>query len=139
MAYEHLVQTGQLYDHLITELWRAGVNMPQDILKRRFLCDVLGLAWAEAHHEAGKWEHVIGPAVEDALARVLGDPTTCPHGNPIPGSAYQALTTQTLASVGVGAELSFAATLAVNTVEAMEDQLEMPSFAPTNSAISNAD
>ncbi len=57
-------------------------------LAERFLTDVLELSWAEAHHEAGKWEHVISPVVEDALDRVLGSPTTCPHGNPIPGSDY---------------------------------------------------
>ena len=28
--------------------------------------------------------------VESAMDRVLGDPTTCPHGNPIPGSDYTA-------------------------------------------------
>ena len=27
-------------------------------------------------------------AVETAIDRLLGSPTTCPHGNPIPGSAY---------------------------------------------------
>ncbi len=58
-------------------------------LAERFLTDVLGLSWAEAHHEAGKWEHVISPTVEVALVRVLDDPTTCPHGNPIPGSGYE--------------------------------------------------
>ena len=34
-------------------------------LAERFLTDVLGLTWTEAHHEAGKWEHVISPSVED--------------------------------------------------------------------------
>ena len=29
-------------------------------------------------------------AVEEAMDRVLGNPTTCPHGNPIPGSSYDA-------------------------------------------------
>ena len=58
-------------------------------LAERFLTDVLGISWAEAHHEAGRWEHVISPLVEDAMVRVLEDPTTCPHGNPIPGSDYQ--------------------------------------------------
>jgi DtxR family Mn-dependent transcriptional regulator len=57
-------------------------------LAERFLTDMLGLSWAEAHHEAGKWEHVISPAVEDAIVKQLDDPTTCPHGNPIPGSGY---------------------------------------------------
>jgi len=28
--------------------------------------------------------------VEDAMMRVLNDPTTCPHGNPIPGAGYEA-------------------------------------------------
>jgi len=58
-------------------------------LAERFLTDVLGLDWTDAHHEAGKWEHVISPDVEDALNRLLGEPTTCPHGNPIPGSSYR--------------------------------------------------
>lgn len=57
-------------------------------LAERFLTDVLHLSWAEAHHEAGRWEHVISDSVETAMARLLGNPTTCPHGNPIPGSAY---------------------------------------------------
>jgi len=57
-------------------------------LAERFLTDILGLSWAEAHHEAGKWEHVMSESVEDALDRFLGSPTTCPHGNPIPGSDY---------------------------------------------------
>ncbi|MFM8310986.1 MAG: metal-dependent transcriptional regulator, partial [Ilumatobacteraceae bacterium] len=46
----------------------------------RFLTDILGLSWAEAHHEAGKWEHVMSDAVEQAMTRLLGNPTTCPHG-----------------------------------------------------------
>jgi DtxR family transcriptional regulator, Mn-dependent transcriptional regulator len=57
-------------------------------LAERFLTDVLNLSWAEAHHEAGKWEHVMSEAVEKAMNRLLGNPTTCPHGNPIPGSNY---------------------------------------------------
>ncbi|MFA9566077.1 MAG: metal-dependent transcriptional regulator [Acidimicrobiales bacterium] len=59
-------------------------------IAERFLTDVLGLSWTVAHHEAGKWEHVISPQVEEALMKVLDDPTTCPHGNPIPGSEYTA-------------------------------------------------
>tara|TARA_Y100000590_G_scaffold85564_1_gene95684 strand:+ start:198 stop:893 length:696 start_codon:yes stop_codon:yes gene_type:complete len=55
-----------------------------------FLTDILGLSWTQAHHEAGKWEHIISGSVEEAMMRVLGEPTTCPHGNPIPGSDYAA-------------------------------------------------
>jgi DtxR family Mn-dependent transcriptional regulator len=71
-------------------------------LAERFLTDILGLSWADAHQEAGKWEHVISDPVEEAMVRVLGDPTTCPHGNPIPGSHYSAPATVALSAVEVG-------------------------------------
>lgn len=74
-------------------------------LAERFLTDVLELSWAEAHHEAGRWEHVISPSVEQALAKVLGDPTTCPHGNPIPGADYEVPEGAcTLSEIAVNAE-----------------------------------
>ena len=53
-------------------------------IAERFLTDVLGLSWANAHHEAGKWEHIMNQDVESAMNRVLHNPTTCPHGNPSP-------------------------------------------------------
>ncbi|CAI8369804.1 MAG: Iron-dependent repressor IdeR [Acidimicrobiales bacterium AG-410-I20] len=76
------------------QLTEDGKNLANQVVRRhrlaeRFLTDVLGLSWAEAHHEAGRWEHVISPSVEDAFLRILEDPTTCPHGNPIPGTDYQ--------------------------------------------------
>lgn len=74
-------------------LTEAGSTLAQTVVRRhrlaeRFLTDVLKLSWAEAHHEAGKWEHVMSDHVEEAMNRLLGEPTTCPHGNPIPGSDY---------------------------------------------------
>jgi len=70
-----------------------GVRLAETVVRRhriaeRFLTDMLGLSWASAHQEAGKWEHVISPEVEKAMVSKLGDPKTCPHGNPIPGSGY---------------------------------------------------
>jgi len=55
-------------------------------LAERLLTDVIGLAWEKAHEEAGRWEHVISDEVETLLVTLLGNPSTCPHGNPIPGS-----------------------------------------------------
>jgi DtxR family transcriptional regulator, Mn-dependent transcriptional regulator len=49
------------------------------------LVDVIGLAWEEVHIEACRWEHVMSEAVERRLIALLGSPSTCPHGNPIPG------------------------------------------------------
>jgi DtxR family Mn-dependent transcriptional regulator len=54
-------------------------------LAERLLIDVIGLAWDKAHEEAGRWEHVISDEVETLLVALLGNPSTCPHGNPIPG------------------------------------------------------
>lgn len=85
-----------------------GATLAERVVRRhrlaeRLLTDILGLSWADAHQEAGRWEHVISDAVEAAIVRLLGEPTTCPHGNPIPGSAYQAPDTVALSDLSVGA------------------------------------
>jgi DtxR family transcriptional regulator, Mn-dependent transcriptional regulator len=85
----------------------SGTRLAEQVVRRhrlaeRFLTDVLGLSWADAHREAGKWEHVISDEVEVAMDRLLGAPTTCPHGNPIPGSAYTSPATVPLAELEVG-------------------------------------
>ncbi|MBI2218730.1 MAG: metal-dependent transcriptional regulator [Candidatus Rokubacteria bacterium] len=56
-------------------------------LLERWLTDTLGLDWIDAHEEAHRLEHAISPRVENRLAELLGMPSTCPHGNPIPGMA----------------------------------------------------
>jgi DtxR family Mn-dependent transcriptional regulator len=73
-------------------------------LAERLLVDVIGLEWYKVHREAGRWEHVISDDVEARLVELLGDPATCPHGNPIPGSRSPALTSATrpLADVAEG-------------------------------------
>jgi DtxR family Mn-dependent transcriptional regulator len=55
-------------------------------LAERLLTDVIGLAWHKTHMEACRWEHVISDEVEERLVALLGNPPTCPHGNPIPGA-----------------------------------------------------
>ncbi len=54
-------------------------------LAERLLTDVLHIDLPDVYAEACKMEHVISPQVETRLAEVLGHPTTCPHGLPIPG------------------------------------------------------
>ena len=71
-------------------------------IAERFLTDILGLSWATAHHEAGKWEHVLSAEVEEAMNRVLNNPTTCPHGNSIPGSAHREVHMTSLADIQIG-------------------------------------
>jgi DtxR family transcriptional regulator, Mn-dependent transcriptional regulator len=74
--------------HLTAE----GRNVAEQILRRhflieRFLTDLLGLDWVKAHQEAHRLEHAVSQEVEERLAKLLSHPTTCPHGNPIPGKA----------------------------------------------------
>jgi DtxR family transcriptional regulator, Mn-dependent transcriptional regulator len=59
------------------------------MLAERLLTDILGLPWHKVHAEADRWEHVISDDVEARLVEVLGNPSTCPHGNPIPGSGVK--------------------------------------------------
>src|SRR3972149_8988879 len=58
-------------------------------LSERLLTDMLGLDWHKAHEEACRFEHAISPEVEEKISNALGGPTTCPHGNPIPGSGAE--------------------------------------------------
>lgn len=102
---EDLVDLGGAYIKLTTK----GHVLAESVVRRhrlaeRFLTDVLDLSWADAHVEAGKWEHVISPVVETAMTRMLGEPTTCPHGNPIPGSDYHAEDTRQLREIEVGSK-----------------------------------
>jgi len=106
MEHEQLINVGSTIS-----LTPTGVELAERVVRRhrlaeRFLTDVLGLSWAEAHVEAGKWEHVISESVEGALTRVLGDPTTCPHGNPIPGADYKAPDAHPLREVAVGSSFT---------------------------------
>lgn len=92
-------------------LTASGRELAEQVVRRhrlaeRLLTDILGLPWADAHLEAGKWEHVISEPVERAINRVLDNPTTCPHGNPIPGSSYAAPDTVALSHLGVGASFT---------------------------------
>jgi len=88
-------------------LTNHGRGLAEQVVRRhrlaeRLLTDILGLPWADAHLEAGKWEHVISEPVERAINRVLDNPTTCPHGNPIPGSSYAPPATVPLSDLLVG-------------------------------------
>ena len=74
------------------QLTNDGKKVAENIVRRhflteRFLTDLLGLDWVKAHQEAHRLEHAISQEVEERLAKLLKNPTTCPHGNPIPGAS----------------------------------------------------
>ncbi len=75
----------------VVRLTEAGRAAAEDIVRRhrlseRFLTDILGLGWAEAHEEAHRFEHAMSSRLEERILALLGNPTHCPHGSPIPGT-----------------------------------------------------
>lgn len=76
-------------------LTETGYNAAEAVLRRhrlteRFLVDMLGMQWHQVHEEACRLEHFISGAVEARVLASLNFPTTCPHGNPIPGQVPSA-------------------------------------------------
>jgi len=71
------------------KLTGEGLKLALSVFRRhrlaeRLLTDVLKLDWTDSHDEACKLEHVISDHVAKSIEKALGQPQTCPHGNPIP-------------------------------------------------------
>jgi DtxR family Mn-dependent transcriptional regulator len=95
------------------ELTDKGHRRAESVVRKhriaeRFLVDVVGLPWYEAHHEAGRWEHVISDEVEARFVAILNNPTTCPHGNPIPGTARDPVPQHPLTEIAAGTPITLA-------------------------------
>ncbi|MCA1836670.1 MAG: metal-dependent transcriptional regulator [Actinobacteria bacterium] len=71
-------------------LTEAGQRAAAEVVRRhrileRWLTDVLRLDWAAADREAALLAHGMSQLVLERLDAHLGRPSTCPHGNTIPG------------------------------------------------------
>jgi DtxR family transcriptional regulator, Mn-dependent transcriptional regulator len=97
------------------------------MLAERLLVDILKLPWADAHEEAHRMEHAISPRVEKQLMLLLGNPDTCPHGNPIPGIHKGGLQTKPLRKATEGE------TLIINNIsEHAEEDYELMHYLERN-------
>src|SRR5438132_6588699 len=70
------------------ELSSEGRTVALKIIRRhglleRLFTDILGVPWHMADAEASRLEHNITEDVEERIAHLLGNPRTCPHGQPI--------------------------------------------------------
>lgn len=83
----------QLTDAGRDQAWR---RVRRHRLTARLLSDVLGLPWWKVHSLTSAWEPLVDDEVEARIVDLLGDPGTCPHGNPIPGSANQPVFTEVM-------------------------------------------
>ena len=76
-------------DHNAISLTRDGLRLAERVVRRhrlaeRFLTDILELSWADAHQEAGKWEHIISEPVEAAIVARARQPHHLPPRQPDP-------------------------------------------------------
>lgn len=97
VALRRMIRDGlvRMTAHKEVELTPAGMRAAESIVRRhrimeRWLTDGLGLDWVTADAEAARLEHAVSEVVERRLYEVLGRPSTCPHGNPIPGHSEPA-------------------------------------------------
>ena len=91
-------------------LTAPGLKLAALVLRRHrlmelFLVQVLGMSWDEVHEEAERLEHAASDRVIDRIDAMLGQPSTDPHGDPIPDpdGAVLAQDYRTLLTCPVGA------------------------------------
>jgi len=113
---------------------RAEAIVRKHRLLERWLTDVLGLDWADAHVEAGRLEHSVSPLVEARLYEEMGRPNTCPHGNVIPGSGFQQPIGTPLSSIEQPRRVQV-----VRIVELAEEDLDLLRFLHKTGIVPGAD
>ena len=67
----------------------AGEKIARQIIRRHRLAEVLfhqviELDDERVENEACEFEHLLNPEVTESICTLLGHPSTCPHGKPIP-------------------------------------------------------
>jgi DtxR family Mn-dependent transcriptional regulator len=71
-------------------LSERGIEMARSVMRRHMLTEwllmsVLKVPWSQTHAEAHNLEHTVSEMIEEQMRINLGNPKTCPHGNPMPG------------------------------------------------------
>jgi DtxR family Mn-dependent transcriptional regulator len=93
----HKLEAEGLFEHVPyrgVRLAPLGRSRAEQILRRHriwecFLHDRLGVGWVDVHDLACSLEHAVDEDVTEPLADWLGQPASCPHGNPIPEAPNQ--------------------------------------------------
>jgi DtxR family transcriptional regulator, Mn-dependent transcriptional regulator len=111
------------------ELSPSGKGAADSIFRRHSLLEwlltgVIGLGWAESDEEAGRLQSAVSPRVEQKLAEFLGNPQTCPHGNPIDADAVRTRPRGVrLSEVSAGDEVTI-----LRITEEAEEDVELLSY-----------
>lgn len=77
--YQGIRLTGEGQREALKELRRHRIA-------EAFLVKVMGFGWHEIHEEANRISQALSEAVTERMAAMAGNPTRCPHGEPIPSS-----------------------------------------------------
>jgi DtxR family Mn-dependent transcriptional regulator len=92
VALQRLARDGwiEIAGNRSVALTEAGHSAAASIVRRhrlleRWLTDVLGFDWVAADAEAERLAPGVSELVLASLDEALGQPSTCPHGNTIPG------------------------------------------------------
>lgn len=90
MDGEGLIQVGENRDIGLTA---HGKTLAESIIRRhrlaaRMIVDLLGVPLHMVNGEAHRLEHAMSEGLEERIKAVLGNPTTDPFGQPIPGGGY---------------------------------------------------
>lgn len=90
MAREKLTFTTADKEVVLTKTGRRSAEsvVRRHRLAEKLAVDVLRIDLKRAHEEAHRLEHAFSPYLESKVVELLGNPTTCPFGHPIPGSNY---------------------------------------------------
>ena len=91
MTREKLVVTNSSKEINLTDIGRQSAEsiLRRHRLAKKLVVDVLKVELPQSHEEAHRLEHAISPYLENKIVDLLGHPTTCPFGHPIPGSSYE--------------------------------------------------
>jgi DtxR family transcriptional regulator, Mn-dependent transcriptional regulator len=73
-------------------LTAAGERVALEVVRHHrlieaYLAEALGMPWDRVHDEAEVLEHYISEDLEERIAAALGNPSSDPHGDPIPDRA----------------------------------------------------
>jgi DtxR family transcriptional regulator, Mn-dependent transcriptional regulator len=86
----------------------AGCEQARNLMRKHMLAELMlahfSIPWAKVHQHAHEIEHAISDELETALIAALGNPETCPHGNPMPGHEDAVNTWIPLAKVEAGSQ-----------------------------------
>ncbi len=120
-----------------TRLTEAGRESARTVVRRHMLTEwmmVRRLPWSKLHGEAHNLEHAISAETEAALLKELGNPETCPHGNPLPGSEEAVAGWRPLTEISAGQRV-----LVRRIHELAEHNTELMDFLEKNAVVTGAE